>query len=169
MCAMMGAAVALCVGLLNWIGPAHRLCLEHVAKVLALVASMLLIGQTFAALYRRLVGPATNRSIIRFSSASRRNSGGGGTGRFGTFLMSMCFAPPGGRGGPSFATLIVFALSGLIHEYVFGVATGQVQGWQMLFFMVQGCAAAATLASADGFDARLYSGRGHWRLTWRRR
>ena len=59
--------------------------------------------------------------------------------------MNTSFARRAERGGPVFATLAVFAVSGLMHEYVFGVATGRVQGWQMLFFMVQGCAAAATL------------------------
>jgi hypothetical protein len=31
------------------------------------------------------------------------------------------------------------------HEYVFGMASGRFQGWQFLFFVLQGCAAAATL------------------------
>src|SRR5262249_5189355 len=55
---LMAGAVALCVGLLklNWTGVPFAL--EHTAKVLAFAAAMLLIGQTFAALYRRLLGPA---------------------------------------------------------------------------------------------------------------
>jgi hypothetical protein len=42
------------------------------------------------------------------------------------------------------AIMIVFAISGIVHEYVFGVATGGPWGWQMAFFLVQGVGVAAT-------------------------
>jgi hypothetical protein len=35
-------------------------------------------------------------------------------------------------------------LSGLVHEYVFGIASGRVQGWQLLFFLLQGLAVVVT-------------------------
>jgi hypothetical protein len=42
------------------------------------------------------------------------------------------------------ATLMAFFISGLVHEYVFGIAAGRWQGWQMLYFMIHGLATIAT-------------------------
>jgi hypothetical protein len=39
----------------------------------------------------------------------------------------------------------VFVVSALVHEYVFSMAIGRVQGYQTAFFMIQGIAVAATL------------------------
>jgi D-alanyl-lipoteichoic acid acyltransferase DltB (MBOAT superfamily) len=46
-------------------------------------------------------------------------------------------------GGPA-RIVIVFLLSAALHEYVFGIATGRIQGYQTAFFLIQGVAAAAT-------------------------
>ena len=43
------------------------------------------------------------------------------------------------------ATLATFAISALIHEYVFDIAVMRIQGYQTEFFLVQGLAVAATL------------------------
>lgn len=51
----------------------------------------------------------------------------------------------GGAKRPIRAILWTFFVSGLIHEYVFGIATGRLQGWQLLFFSLQGVAAAVTI------------------------
>ena len=51
----------------------------------------------------------------------------------------------GGLRRPVLATLAVFVASSLLHEYVFWVPIGSVQGYQTAFFMVQGVAVAATL------------------------
>ena len=50
-----------------------------------------------------------------------------------------------GRRHPLRTTLLVFFLSGVMHEYIFGIAIGAVQGLQLAFFMLQGVAVAATL------------------------
>ncbi len=60
------------------------------------------------------------------------------------FLYEDIFKPVGGRRSPMRATLVAFAVSGLIHEYIFGVTIGRVQGYQTLFFLLQGCAVVAT-------------------------
>jgi hypothetical protein len=62
----------------------------------------------------------------------------------GQFLYEDVFKQVGGRRAPVRATLIVFAISGLIHEYAFGIVTERPQGYQMAFFMEQGLAAAVT-------------------------
>jgi D-alanyl-lipoteichoic acid acyltransferase DltB (MBOAT superfamily) len=61
------------------------------------------------------------------------------------FFHENVFKPAGGMRSPIRATLIVFAVSALVHEYVFGITLGRVQGYQTLFFLLQGCAAAATV------------------------
>ena len=38
----------------------------------------------------------------------------------------------------------MFGLSALIHEYLFSIAIGRVQGYQTAFFLLQGFAVAAT-------------------------
>jgi hypothetical protein len=43
------------------------------------------------------------------------------------------------------AALATFLVSAIIHEYVFDIAVGRVQGYQTAFFVIQGIAAAATL------------------------
>jgi hypothetical protein len=45
---------------------------------------------------------------------------------------------------PVRGTLATFAASAAVHEYVFGISTG-ILGYQTAFFMLNGCAAAATL------------------------
>ncbi len=62
----------------------------------------------------------------------------------GQFLHEDVFKPLQGRRHPVRATLVVFALSGLLHEYVFSVAIGRPQGFQLVFFLLQGCAVALT-------------------------
>jgi hypothetical protein len=150
---LMVGAVALCVWLLrlDWTGVPFAL--EHVAKVLAFAVAMLLIGRTFAALYRRLVGPAMDPIENPFTARTPAEFWRRWNRPFRDFFDVYVFRPLGGVRRPVIASLAVFAASGLMHEYVFGVATGRVQGWQILFFMIQGCAAAATLRVRPGASA----------------
>jgi hypothetical protein len=60
------------------------------------------------------------------------------------FFWEDVFKPVGGMRKPVRATLIVFAVSAVIHEYVFGIAIGRVQGYQTTFFCLQGVAVALT-------------------------
>jgi hypothetical protein len=52
--------------------------------------------------------------------------------------------PAGGLRAPIRTTLLVFTLSAILHEYLFGIAIGSVQGYQTAFFLLQGVAVAAT-------------------------
>jgi hypothetical protein len=148
---LMVAAVALCWGLLRTDWARVPFALEHVVKTLAFAIAMICIGQTFAALCRQLLGPALdpfgNPMGARTPAEFWRRWNRPFREFFDQYVFRSLCRGRGGRGArhPVRATLAVFAVSGLMHEYVFGVATGRVQGWQMLFFMVQGCAAAATL------------------------
>jgi hypothetical protein len=43
------------------------------------------------------------------------------------------------------ATFMVFAISGLLHEYAFSMAAGRFQGYQSIFFLLQAAAVVLTL------------------------
>ena len=60
------------------------------------------------------------------------------------FFYEDIFKPAGGLRSPIRATLITFAVSTLIHEYVFGIVIGRVEGYQTAFFLLHGFAVAAT-------------------------
>jgi D-alanyl-lipoteichoic acid acyltransferase DltB (MBOAT superfamily) len=60
------------------------------------------------------------------------------------FLYEDVFKPVGGLRSPIRAVLLTFAVSALIHEYVFGISIGRVQAYQTSFFLLQGFAVAAT-------------------------
>jgi D-alanyl-lipoteichoic acid acyltransferase DltB (MBOAT superfamily) len=62
------------------------------------------------------------------------------------FFHEDIFKPCGGRRAPIRATLATFAFSALAHEYVFGVILGRVQGYQTVFFLVQGLGVLVTMA-----------------------
>lgn len=64
---------------------------------------------------------------------------------FQQYFFENVFRSIGGRKAPRVATLLIFALSGVVHEYVFGIAIGRVTGYQMTFFLLQGIGVAATL------------------------
>ena len=60
------------------------------------------------------------------------------------FFYEDVFKPLGGLRSPVRATLGTFAVSAVLHEYLFDIAVGRVQGYQMAFFLTQGLAVAAT-------------------------
>jgi hypothetical protein len=61
------------------------------------------------------------------------------------FLYEDVFKRAGGYESPVLAVVATFAVSALVHEYVFGVTLGRVQGYQTVFFLLQGVAVAATV------------------------
>ena len=54
------------------------------------------------------------------------------------------FLRVGGRKSPFRATMVAFAFSALLHEYLFAVPLGRVEGFQIAFFLIQGLVVAAT-------------------------
>ncbi len=61
------------------------------------------------------------------------------------FFYENLFKRVGGMRHPVRGTLIVFAASSVLHEYVFGAAIGAIQGLQTAFFMIQGVGVVLTL------------------------
>lgn len=60
------------------------------------------------------------------------------------YMFENVFRPAGGVRAPVRAILAAFFVSGVMHEYIAGIALQNVQGFQMAFFMIQGAAVAAT-------------------------
>jgi hypothetical protein len=70
------------------------------------------------------------------------------------------FQATGGRRAPDRSVLLVFLVSGLLHEAAFALATSRLTGYQFAFFTIQGPAALASgglerLARRGGIAAKI--------------
>jgi len=136
--------IVICVFLfqIDW---SSSVALEYVLKVSAVVSAIVLATNAAAAGYRLVGGVASDfmgNPLIAPTPADfwrRWNIPAH------QFLEEYAFKPAGGLRKPIRATLITFGISGIVHEYVFGIAAGRIQGWQFLFFIVQGVAVIATM------------------------
>jgi hypothetical protein len=61
------------------------------------------------------------------------------------FFYEDVFKPAGGRHHLLSGIFAAFAASALVHEYLFDIAVGRVQGYQTIFFALHGAAVAATV------------------------
>jgi hypothetical protein len=61
------------------------------------------------------------------------------------FFYEDVFKPLGGRRVLFRAMFLTFAVSAILHEYIFDIAVCRVQGYQTAFFLLQGCAVALTI------------------------
>lgn len=68
------------------------------------------------------------------------------------FFFEDVFRRVGGLRSPVRGTLVTFVVSGLIHEYLLAIAIGRVEGYMIVFFLIQGLgvAASARLRPAGG-------------------
>ncbi len=139
---VVGLTACLCIWRIDFAGVPFAI--EHVVKVAAFMALVYGVVDVGTAVWR-LPGWRARPHLHNFFLARtpadfwRRYSR-----VIGQFLYEDVYKQVRGRRAPARATLIVFAVSGLIHEYAFGIVTERVQGYQMAFFMVQGFAVAAT-------------------------
>jgi hypothetical protein len=117
---------------------------EHGGKAVAFLLAVSSGLAVAAALWRLLGGmardymdhPLAARTPADFWRRYNRN--------MYQFFWKDVFVYAGGLRAPIRATLLVFVLSAMIHEYLFSIAIGRVQGYQTAFFLIQGVAAAAT-------------------------
>jgi hypothetical protein len=118
---------------------------EHCAKVVAFFL-MLVLGALAATAFWRLLGgrarepmddPFAARTPADFWRRYNRPAQ--------QFLYEDVFKPLGGLRSPVRAALATFLINAIIHEYVFDIAVGRVQGYQIAFFLIQGVSVAATL------------------------
>ncbi len=121
--------------------------LEHGVKVAVTFSTVVSLTELGAIAYRLLGGvaldfmasPAAAPTPAEFWRRWNRPAQ--------QFLQEYAFRPSGGLHHPIRAILVTFAVSAVVHEYVFGIATGLFQGWQALFFLSQGVAATLTFRS----------------------
>ena len=118
---------------------------EHTVKVIAVFYALLLMAEFIVAADRALGGPSLDFSRAPMRARTPAEFWRRYNRPVMQFFNENVFKRVGGRHAPARATLIVFAISGLAHEYAFDVGAGHVQGLQLLFFMLQGVAVAATM------------------------
>src|SRR5262245_12600749 len=139
-----GGAALVAVFQIDWLR--QPFIVEHAAKTMAFFLALFSYADLITAMQRFSGGivqyPVGSPFLARTPADFWR--------RYNRVAQQFCsedlFKPMGRRLSPVWATLITFVLSGLFHEYVFSISVGRIQGYQMLFFLLQGCAAAATLA-----------------------
>jgi MBOAT, membrane-bound O-acyltransferase family len=139
------ACLALLAGIfaLDWSNVS--VVVEHSVKVIVTYATVVSVGQIGAVAYR-LSGGAALDPMLSPAGAPTPAEFWRRWNRPAQQLLEMyAFRPAGGLRRPVRATLFTFAISGAIHEYVFGIAAGDLQGWQAAFFLTQGVAAAVTM------------------------
>jgi D-alanyl-lipoteichoic acid acyltransferase DltB (MBOAT superfamily) len=140
---LAGGAAVFAVFWFDWEG--WPFLLQHTAKVLAVYLLLIPAGNVRMALSRMrgarvpdwMDNPFRARTTAEFWRRYNRP--------MQQFFSEDVFKPVGGRRAPVRATLVTFAVSAVIHEYLFDIAIGRLQGYQTLFFLLQGCATAATL------------------------
>jgi hypothetical protein len=137
--------IALCAAVFSYDWSPWPFVVEHVAKAAA-IGIPVVMGTNCAAIVFRLCGaPALDPMVSPWFARTPLDTWRRWNRPVQQFLHEHCFLRVGGLKRPRRALLWTFFVSGVIHEYVFGIVTGRVQGWQMLFFLLQGAAAAATL------------------------
>jgi hypothetical protein len=141
--AMIGTALLIATFLVDW----RRVpfAVEHCTKVIAFFLALFPATGAAVGLGRLLGGkardPMDNPFVARTPADFWRRYNRPAQ----QFFHEDLFRPLGGLHSPIRATLATFAISALIHEYVFDIAVGRIQGYQTGFFLVQGLAVVATL------------------------
>ena len=118
--------------------------LEHSLKATAFFLGVIAVFQVSAATTRLLGGYTVDPGGWLLTACTPAEFWRRYNRIVGQFLHEDVFKPLQGRRHPVRTTLVVFAVSGLLHEYLFSVAIGRPQGFQLLFFLLQGCAVALT-------------------------
>jgi hypothetical protein len=151
------AGITLLVGLFRIDWADYPFLVEHVSKVSAFFLAVLAGLDAGVALWRLCGGTARDVMDLPFLARTPADFWRRYNRLMQQFFQEDVFKPLGGRRAPIRAIVLVFALSALLHEYLFGIAIGRVQGYQTAFFLLQG---AAVVGSAR------IKARGWWALPW---
>lgn len=119
--------------------------LEHASKVTALMLAIISGLSAATALWRWSGGVARDYMDHPFAARTPADFWRRYSRNMQQFFWEDIFKPLGGHRTPVRTTLFVFGLSALLHEFLFYAAIGRVQGYQTVFFALQGVAAATTL------------------------
>jgi hypothetical protein len=140
---LLGTAVLVGVFQLDW--SEQSFALEHCAKVFAFFFALIPTTMAAAAVWRLFVGKAREVMDHPYFARTPNDFWRRYNRPAQQFFYEDVFKSVGARRFPLRATVITFGVSALIHEYVFAIPVGRVQGYQTLFFMIQGFAVAATM------------------------
>jgi hypothetical protein len=118
--------------------------LDHVAKMAIFLLTIESASQGLYGL-ERLAGfdttPIVRTAVLSRTVAEfwiRYNT------RVHRWLYENTFRPCGGRRAPARGILLVFFVSAVLHELMFGIATSRFDGYQFIFFAIQGPAVLAS-------------------------
>jgi hypothetical protein len=118
---------------------------EHSVKVLALFLVIIPGAAAMGSLWRLCGGTAREFMDRPYLAATPADFWRRYNRPAGQFFYEDVFKLAGGRRRLLPAVILAFAVSAALHEYLFDIAVGRVQGYQTAFFALQGAAVAATL------------------------
>jgi hypothetical protein len=139
------ACLAVLAGIVAFDWSSMSFVMEHCVKVIVTYATVVSFAQTGAVAYRLSGGAALDPMHSPAGAPTPAEFWRRWNRPAQQLLETYAFRPAGGLHHPVRATLFTFAISAAVHEYVFGIATGYLQGWQTVFFLIQGVAAAASI------------------------
>jgi hypothetical protein len=119
--------------------------LEHASKVTALMVAIICGLCAATALWRGVGGAARDYMDHPFAARTPADFWRRYNRNVQQFFWEDVFKPLGGHRTPVRTTLWVFGLSAVLHELIFYAAIGRVQGYQSVFFVLHGIAAAMTV------------------------
>jgi MBOAT, membrane-bound O-acyltransferase family len=140
---IIGRAILIWLFRLDWEG--QPFALEHSAKVVGFYLALLPGAAAAVAAWRWLGGTARDSMNQPYLARTPADFWRRYNRPMQQFFYEDIFKPVRGTRWPIRATLIVFTVSAIIHEYVFAIAIGRVQGYQAAFFLLQGFAVVATM------------------------
>ena len=140
---LLGLVAVFTLRLIPW--QEYPLLLEHAVKALVVFLAILAWFRMVIAIVRLLGGRMRDFSDAPLLAVTPADFWRRYNRVFTQYFYENVFKRAGGRRSPAAVTILIFLLSAAMHEYVFGIAIGRVQGFQTAFFLVQGMAVAATL------------------------
>lgn len=114
------------------------LVIEHLVKVPVAVLAVTLSVNTIASAWRLAGGRAWTPMGDPFTAATPGEFWQRWNVPAQQFFLRYVFLPAGGPRHPVRATMATFFVSGLVHEYVVGIAAGRIVGLQLAYFVLQG-------------------------------
>jgi hypothetical protein len=117
---------------------------EHSSKVASLVTTVALLANVSARTWRLLGGRALEPMLNPAVAPTPADFWRRWNRPAQQFFQEYAFRASGGFKYPIRGILVAFVVSGIVHEYVFGITTGRVHGWQFLYFALNGIATVAT-------------------------
>ena len=117
---------------------------EHATKVVLFFLLVIPLANAAAAVWRLAGGRALDFMDNPFAARTPADFWRRYNRPVHQFMWENVFPAAGGRRHRVRGAFAVFLVSAAVHEYVFSIALGRVQGYQTAFFLVQGLAVAAT-------------------------